>query len=200
MRRHLTAREWVLLALLGVILVICGYMLLLYIPQTTERDFCLQEAESVQAQTQAARLRLEEKQRMEQELEALFSADTPPQGIADYDNIKPIMVELNPILALTTEFKLTFSMAETSQPLVRRSIAVSFTADSYERAKTVLQRLHDSGCRCMLENVNLNLNEGAEGPVQFNGTLVFFEYQALAPTTEKPPQPQQNAGTEGSAP
>lgn len=186
MRRHLTAREWVLLALLGVILVICGYMLLFYTPQTAERDLCLQEAEDVLAQTQAARLRLEEKQRMEQELEALFSADTPPLSIADYDNIKPIMAELDPILALTTEFKLTFSTMETSLPLVRRSIAVTFTTDSYERAKTVLQRLHDSGYRCMLESVNLNLKEAAEGRVQFNGTLVFFEYQAPAPSTEPP--------------
>ena len=184
MRRHLTAREWVLLALLGVILVICGYMLLFYTPQTAERDLCLQEAEDVLAQTQAARLRLEEKQRMEQELEALFSADTPPLGIADYDNIKPIMAELDPILALTTEFKLTFSTKETSLPLVRRSIAVTFTADSYERAKTVLQRLHDSGYRCMMESVNLNLEEAADGRVRFNGTLVFFEYQAPDPSTE----------------
>lgn len=186
MRRHLTVREWVLLALLGVILVICGYMLLLYNPQTTERDICLQDAETVRSQTQAARLRLEEKQRMEQELEALFSADTPPLGIADYDNIKPIMAELDPILALTTEFKLTFSTKETSLPLVRRSIAVTFIADSYERAKTVLQRLHDSGYRCMMESVNLNLEEAADGRVRFNGTLVFFEYQAPDPSTEPP--------------
>ena len=46
MRRQLTTREWMLLALLGVILLISGYMLLFYMPQTAERDRCLGETES----------------------------------------------------------------------------------------------------------------------------------------------------------
>lgn len=196
MRRQLTVREGVLLALLGVILVICGYVLLFYMPQTAERDRCLKEAESIQAQIQTVRLRLEEKNRMEQELEELFSSDTPPLGIADYDNLKPIMVELDSILALTAEFQLTFSTEEISQFIVRRNIAVAFTADSYERAKTVLQQIHDSGYRCMLESVRLNFGESASDPVKVKGTLVFFEYQAPASPAEKTAQTRQSAGAE----
>ena len=64
MRRQLTAREWMLLALLGVILLISGYMLLFYIPQTTERDRCIAETETCQIEIEAARLRLDEKRRM----------------------------------------------------------------------------------------------------------------------------------------
>ena len=71
MRRQLTSREWVLLALLGVILLVSGYMLLFYMPQTIERDRCLSEAELCRTQTEAAQLRLEEKRQMERELEEL---------------------------------------------------------------------------------------------------------------------------------
>lgn len=177
MRRQLTAREWVLMALLGVILVVCGYILLFYMPQTAERDRCLEEAESVRAQIQATQIRLEEQRRMEQELEELFSGDTPPLGVADYDNIKPIMEELDSILALTDEYRLSFSISDASQPIVRRSVSMTFTADSYQRAKTVLQRLHDSAYRCMLESVNLSLGEGEGDPVNVSGSLVYFEYQ-----------------------
>ena len=198
MRRKLTAREWVLLALLGVTLVTCGYLMLFYMPQTAERDRCLEEAASVQTEIQTFQLRLEDKRRMERELEELFAADTPPLGIADYDNLKPIMAELDSILALTEEFKLSFSTTEASLPIVRRSIAITFTADSYQRAKAVLQRLHDSAYRCMLESVNLSLAEGADGPVEVSGTLVFFEYQAQAP--EEAAQTQQSAGTGAQSP
>lgn len=175
MRRRLTAREWVLLALLGIILVICGYVLLFYMPQTAERDRYLEEAESIRVQTRAAQLRLEDKRRMEQELEELLCADASP--IADYDNLKPIMVELDSVLALTKEYTLTFSTADASQSIVRRSISMTFTADSYEYAKEVLQRLHGSDYRCMLESVSLNLGQGAEGAVTVSGTIVFFEYR-----------------------
>ena len=89
MRRQLTTREWMLLALLGVILLASGYMLLFYMPMTAERDRCLGEAESCRAEIEAAQLRLEEKRRMERELEALFSAGEPPRSIADYDNLSP---------------------------------------------------------------------------------------------------------------
>ena len=177
MRRQLTTREWMLLALLGVILLASGYMLLFYMPMTAERDRCLGEAESCRAEIEAAQLRLEEKRRMERELEALFSAETPPLSIADYDNLQPVMFELNSILASTQDYSLSFSTVDASQTIVRRSISIAFTTDSYASAKAVLQQLHDSAYRCMLDSVSLNLGD-AQGPVTVSGTIVFFEYQA----------------------
>lgn len=177
MRRRLTVREWALLVLLGVILLAGGYALFFYTPMTAERDRCLGEAESVRTQTESVRARLEDKHRMEQELEEMFDADVPPLSIADYDNLQPIMVELDSILASTKDYSLTFSTVDASQAIVRRSISMAFTADSYASAKAVLQQLHNSGYRCMLESVSLDLGQGTSGAVTFNGTIVYFEYQ-----------------------
>ena len=178
MRRQLTAREWMLLALLGVILVVSGYMLLFYMPMTAERDRCVGETESIRTQTEAAQLRLEEKRRMERELEELFAADTPPVSIADYDNLQPVMFELNAILSGTEDYSLSFSTVDASQPIVRRSISMSFTTGTYESAKAVLQRLHDSAYRCMLDGVNVSLGQREGDSVSVSGNIVFFEYQA----------------------
>lgn len=178
MRRQLTAREWMLLALLGVILLISGYMLLFYIPQTTERDRCIAETETCQIEIEAARLRLDEKRRMERELEELFAAETPPLSIADYDNLKPVMFELNSILASTQDYSLSFSTVDASQAIVRRSISMSFTTGTYESAKAVLQQLHDSAFRCMLDSVNVSVGQGEQDAVSISGNIVFFEYQA----------------------
>lgn len=184
MRRQLTTREWMLLALLGVILLVSGYMLLFYMPQTAERDRCISETESCRMEIEAARLRLEEKHRMERELEELFAADVPPLSIADYDNLQPVMFELNSILASAQDYSLSFSTVDTSQTIVRRSISMSFTTDTYASAKTVLQQLHDSAFRCMLDSVNINVGRGEVRGVSVSGNIVFFEYQA---------QPQQTA-------
>ena len=172
MRRQLTTREWMLLALLGVILLASGYMLLFYMPLTAERDRCLGEAESCRAEIEAAQLRLEEKRRMERELEDLFSAGEPPRSIADYDNLQPVMFELNSILASTQDYSLSF------QAIVRRSISMSFTTGTYESAKAVLQQLHDSAFRCMLDSVNVSVGQGEQDAVSVSGNIVFFEYQA----------------------
>lgn len=184
MRRQLTTREWMLLALLGVIVLVSGYMLLFYMPMTTERDRCISETESCRTEIEAARLRLEEKHRMERELEELFAADVPPLSIADYDNLQPVMFELNSILASTQDYSLSFSTVDTSQTIVRRSISMSFTTDTYASAEAVLQQLHDSAFRCMLDSVNVNVGRGETRDVSVSGNIVFFEYQA---------QPQQTA-------
>ena len=178
MRRQLTTREWLLLALLGVLLLVSGYMLLFYMPQTAQRDRCLQEAADRRVEIEAAQLRLEEKRRMEQELEALFSSGTPPLSIADYDNLQPVMFELNAILAATEDYSLSFSTVDASQPIVRRSISMSFTTGSYASAKAVLQQLHDSAFRCMLDSVTITLGQGERDAVSVSGSIVFFEYPA----------------------
>ena len=178
MRRQLTTREWMLLALLGVILLVSGYMLLFYIPQTTERDRCIGETEACRTEIEAARLRLEEKRRMERELEALFAQEEPPLGLAPYDNVQAVMFELNTILSQTQEYSLSFGTVDTEQSIVRRSISLNFTCGSYEDAKAVLQQLHDSDYRCMLDNIAVSMGQTASDLVTVSGTIVFFEYQA----------------------
>lgn len=176
MRRQLTAREWMLLALLGIILVVSGYILLFYIPQTTERDRCLSEAESCRLQTEAFQIRLEDKRRMERELEVLFAQEIPPLSLAPYDNLQPVMFELNTVLSGTQDYSLSFASLDASQRIVRRSIAMTFTTGSYGFAKAVLQQLHDSDYRCMLDSVNLSMDR-ENGGVSVSGTIVYFEYQ-----------------------
>ena len=88
------------------------------------------------------------------------------------------MFELNSILASTADYSLSFSTVDASQAIVRRSISMSFTTGSYESAKAVLQQLHDSAFRCMLDSVNISIGQGERDTVLVSGSIVFFEYQA----------------------
>lgn len=180
MKRQLTVREWVLLALLGVILLVTGYMMLFYMPMTLRRDNSLAAAESCRTEIREAELRLEDKQRMERELEALFAAGTEPLSIPDYDNLQAVMFELNSILAAAEDYSLSFGTVDAAQAIVRRSISMTFTTATYESAKAVLQQLHDSDFRCMLDGVTIIVNRNNRdggNTVSVNGTIVFFEYQ-----------------------
>lgn len=202
MRRQLTSREWMLLGLLGIILLISGYILLFYNPTTAERDRCISEKESCEMQIEAAQVRLEDKRRMERELDELFAANPDPLSIPDYDNIKPVMFELNSILARTKNYTLSFSTVDSTQTIVRRQISMTFTTDTYESTREVLQQLHDSDFRCMMDGVSINLGDHwngtfwnafwdevwedeYDGTVSVSGTIVFFEYQKEPQTTKQ---------------
>ena len=188
MRRQLTPREWMLLGVLGIMLIISGYIVLFYMPMTSERDRCISEAEDCRVQTEAAKIRLSEKRRMEKELEEIFAADPDPLSIPDYDNLKPVMFELNSILAVADDYTLTFGTVDTSDSVIRRGISMNFTCGSYASAKGILEKLHDCSFRCMLDNLNVSLGsysrnnfwdeESYDGSVSVSGNIVFFEYQA----------------------
>lgn len=114
---------------------------------------------------------------MERELDEIFAADPNPVSIAPYDNLQPVMFELNAILQSTPEYSLSFGTVDTEEAIIRRQILLSYTSGSYEGAKAVLQQLHDSAYRCMLDDVSISMGEGDGGNVSVNASLVFFEYQ-----------------------
>ena len=177
MKRKLTAREWMLLCVLAVLAVVSGYIMLFYMPVTTQRDSALNEVEACRLELEAAQLRLDEKQRMERVLEKVFSQPGEPMGLAPYDNLQPVMVELHAILDGAEDYSLSFGTVDTQEPIVRRSISLTYTTGSYATARNILQRLHDSAYRCMLDSVNISMGQDAGDAISVNSTIVFFEYQ-----------------------
>lgn len=177
MRRKLTVREWVLLGVLALLVGVSGYVMLFYMPVIAQRDSALGEAEVCQLELEAVQLRLEEKRRMERELEEIFSQPEEPLGLAPYDNLQPVMMELHTILNGAEDYSLSFGTVDTEEPIVRRSISLSYTAGSYAAAREILQRLHDSAYRCMLDSVSVSVGQEGDGLVSVDSTIVFFEYQ-----------------------
>lgn len=177
MKRQLTAREWFLLGLLAVVALAGGYFLLFYTPMTAERDSALADAELYREQAAAAQSRVEEKRRMERELEDIFARSENPVGLAPYDNLQPVMMELHEILSAAGDYSLSFGTVDREESVVRRSISLSFSAGSYGGAEAILQKLHDSAYRCMLDSVTIASGEARGDPVTVNAAIVFFEYQ-----------------------
>ena len=176
MKRSLTAREWILLGVLAAVAAVSGYVMLFYLPVTAQRDAARDETKLCQLQIEAAQLRLTEKRQMERELEELFAGEGEPVRLADYDNLQPVMLELNTVLSETEDYSLSFGTVDTSRTIVRRSISLSFTSGSYEAARATLRQLCGSAYRCLLDSVDLSISGENGGSVSVNGVLLFFEY------------------------
>lgn len=184
MKRKLSTREWVLLAVLAVIALVSAYVMLFYIPTTTARDNALAETETVRDELEALQLRQGQKERMEREIDELFAQGAEPLALASYDNLQNVMLELNATLANAGDYNLSFPTVDASESVVRREISVSFRCDSYATAKRVLQQLHDSRYRSVLDTVaiafarsdnNRNNRQEVTDPFAVSCTIVYFE-------------------------
>lgn len=178
MKRRLTSREMVLLGILVVLMVISAYILWFYTPVTERIEGYKAYIADTEDELLLVQARVEEKRHMEHVLEEIFSGNEAPLSIAPYDNLKQVMFELNGILSRTQDYTLNFGTVDTEESIVRRSISMHFSAGDYASAQAVLQALHDSQYRCMLDDVTISMEDAGE-PVSVDAVIVFFEYQQL---------------------
>lgn len=180
--RKLSTRERVLLLLLAVIAIVSGYILLFYLP-TTQRIESL-NAQITQSQELVAQLdaKLASQQQMENKLEQLSAQDAQVPYMPTYDNIQAVMTELHTILAGCQEYSLSFQSEQGEDHVFYRRVSIPFTCSSYEQAQEILQKLHDSTLRGLLEDVQISLQE--DGTVKASATIIFFEYQTAEPAEE----------------
>lgn len=174
--KKLTIRERVLLGILAILAVVCGYVFLFYLPaadRTAGLEASIQQSTAILDQS-AAMLASQEK--MEQELDAQLSGEQAPEEMPNYDNIQSIMVELNGILSDAQEYSLRFSSAQGEDHVMERRVTMPFTCSSYATAKSILHRIQESALRCQLEDLSFSQREN--GAVQVTVTVVFYEYQA----------------------
>lgn len=181
--RKLSIRERVLLLLLAGIALVSGYVLLFYLP-TTQRLASL-DAQIAQAQELTAQLdaRLASQQQMETQLEQLSAQEAQVPYMPDYDNLQAVMVELHTILAGCQEYSLSFQGEQGENQVFYRRVSIPFTCGSYEQAREVLQKLHDSPIRGLLGDIQLSQQEN--GAVTVYAAVTFFEYNASAPASRQ---------------
>lgn len=181
--RKLTLRERVLLLLLAILAAASGYVLLFYMP-TTQRLASL-NTQIAQSQELVAQLdaKLASQRQMEQQLEQLIAQDAQVPYMPAYDNLQAVMVELHTILAGCREYSLSFQSEQGENNIFYRHVSIPFTCGSYEQAQEILQKLHDSTLRGLLEDTQLSQQE--DGTVNVLATITFFEYQTTQPTQEQ---------------
>lgn len=183
--KEFTRREKMLLTILALLLVFAVYLYAVQQPvaEALDRLHAEQlEMEDALMLLQAKQLRL---QAMRTELETVLTYSNPAE-IPEYDNLQLLMIFLDDVMEVTTDYSLSFQPVHTEQDarVVRRVISMSFTCPSYPDARTVAERLRDSPFRCQVGDLSLapvGMGEGAEiadvtaGPVQVLLTVTFFE-------------------------
>lgn len=178
MRREFSKRERILLLVLVVLILGLFYYLAVQktiVATTKEAQLRIAEAES---QLLIEEAKLEKLISMEAQLDEIKNnPDVSFAKIPDYDNIQLLMIELNNILAKSAGYNLNFSNVDFTQGLARRTINMSYQAQNYTIAKSILAELVNCKYKSLVGSIGLsgqdNLNNGA---VSVQLDITFYEF------------------------
>lgn len=187
MKRRLSSREVALLIVLLVLVAASAYYLWFYVP-VQERQTALEgQILDTQNAIEIDKVRVVKMEQMEEELRQIFADDPNPVSMAAYDNSQRVMFELHAILAETDDYSLNFSSVDTDgeDGIVRRNISMNFETGNYEAAKDVLQKLHDSDYRCMMDDLSINVEEHTETYNLFSLDYLFSDHTERRTPTVK---------------
>lgn len=184
MIRKLTAREKVLLSILGVLLVGVLYYLLFYVPMTNRTKDLQSEIADLESQIATSQARGQKMQHMEAELKTIFEKNPNPPALARYDNSNALMSQLNAILAAASSYNLTFAAVDTSTPVISRGINLTFTAESYFTARSILDQIQNGKYRCLIRDLSVTIGGGrmidgtggTSHTVFVTANLTYYEY------------------------
>lgn len=178
--RPFTKFEKILLLIMVVLLLGLTYYLFVYSP--------------VQKRIEAADTTLLESQ-IEEELYKAYIIQTMKEEVDDsqknlngvvstYDNFKSEAALLNTIFVpLAETYNYNFQTPVATGDTVRRTITISFTASDYQVARKIIQMIHDSRYRCMLNDISVSAVADSSrdysslktNPVRCSVDVTFYE-------------------------
>ena len=175
MRRAFTTREKVLLVILAVLVIGIGYFKLLLEPINDRiAEYQADTASEQDALLQNTAL-LTRMRQMQSELDEIHAAGNV-KPLPAYDNSDALLVELNTVLSRSRDYSLNFGATATlddSPYILRRPLSLTFTADTYAQARSILNSLHDSSNINQISDLSLSFQK--DNTVSVTLTIAYFE-------------------------
>ena len=206
--RDFSTREKVLIVILVAILIVLGYYWLVDTPVRNGIEEANARKESTNIELTAVTAKINELQRMQDELDALG-----PEGrgayMASYNNSAAEYAALNDILADTDEYMISFAELSKEGDLVRREFSIQFTTTGYSDAKEVIKKLENSEYRCRIGDLSCLAEKSDDteadlrhwnGKITVNATATFYETMVGGTPDEGLPVEEEtyNPAVEGS--
>lgn len=153
-----SAREKILLVILGLVLVLVAWYMFIFTPTSTAIAEAQAAEADIQMEIDAAQLKVNKMTSMQAEIDKVFAeADGDPVPMSSYDNIRNIVNELDAILATASDYKLDFADIQVGEDgIVRRGVSLSFGCADYQSAKAIIVALEKSHYRCEIDDLKIS--------------------------------------------
>jgi len=180
MRREFSKREKVLMLVLVLLILVLLYYVVVQKTIVNNTRTAQLRINDAQAELDIEEIKLEKLLFMQEKLNAIKEGEeVSVSRIADYDNIQPLMIELNNILARARGYNLSFVEIDFTEGLARRTINMSFSADSYAAAKGIVEALTTCKYKNLIGSVGFSSSGQDDlkvGPVSVQLDITFYEF------------------------
>jgi len=167
------------LLLLGIIVIAAAYFFLIHQPIKNETAALESEITEIQSQLDYTAIRYSKLQTMQNAVDEAF-ADGNVKALAEYDNINEVIREFGKILSSVDSYSISFGDPVFDSHIARRSINLSFVANSYSEARSIISSIEKNDNRFLIqgENVQFSYDEetGESAMCSVSLSIVGFEY------------------------
>ena len=153
----LSRREKALILGLAVILLVLAWFMLVYQRTTDEMTRLDGQISTVQSEMTLATAKAGRMSAMQKVIDESKQAGISPKPVPDFDNMTPLMTELNAIMGATSNYTLAFDALdrETSAEYVLRGVRADFSCDTVPQAEAVVSALEGGVFPCSIDSVTI---------------------------------------------
>ncbi len=180
----LSKREKVLLIILAIVVVAIAWFMLVF--QGTTNDIARLESEiaSTDASIDVATSRVTQMEAMEEAIAEHKAEGSESTAIPNYDNLQPLMAELNTIMSATSTYTLTFDEVDrnSSPDFVYRGVRINFSCGSFAAAEAVIKALATGTFPCAIDSISI-VDNGARNSASLRSDSTASSVSAYAHVT-----------------
>ena len=187
-----TRREKALILVFALLLVAIAWFWFVYQNTTNAMYKIDEELTTVQSEIDIQQARLTQMNSMAQVVEQRKAEGAKKTVMPVYDNLQPLMTQLNSIMSKADSFTLSFDQLDRENPeYVMRGVRIDYTCDSYKKAEAIVKALAGGDYPCSIDTVAIsdpNAGKSAtstsgigwstttkDGKVQASVHVTFFE-------------------------
>lgn len=152
-----TRREKVLIATFVVLLLGLLWYRLVYVVTTDQMAELNGRIQTVQTNIEIDNTKLADQKRMERIIEERKAAGVKAKPIPNYDNLKPLMTELDTIMAKTDSYAMSFDALDMeSSQYILRGIGIQFNSLGYDETIDIITHIADGQYPCVIDSVSIS--------------------------------------------
>ncbi len=154
----LTKTQKIVLLVVVFALIAGGYYAGFYLP--VQRRIEAADTAELDAQIQLEQMKAMQIRQMEEEIEENKASNAPM--VPAYNHFKTETEELNRIFANAYDFTFQYSEPQVDRMEIRRAMNISFTADSFDHAVSMLHEVVEGPYRCLIEDLSIQDDKDLE--------------------------------------
>ena len=147
-----STREKILLFALALVVVAVAWYMLVFqntSAQITSLNGQIADTQSTIAVESARAAQLSQ---MQSEIDRYKAQGATPVEMPAYDNMQPLMTELNSVMGMADTYTLSFDQLDTSGTYVKRGVSIDFGCGSYGAAVSIVNALAHGRFPCVVDS------------------------------------------------